>query len=250
MISRPPTLDEVVARIADAVHPWRIVLFGSRARGGHHDESDYDLFVEVDDSNVSLRELEGRIRHLIHAELTFDLKVKRPGEIERRRDDPGTIEWDVAREGRVLYAAPSAPTDLKPPLRVAEPSPLPPESMHEWLEVAARDARQLEVILPHIDELAPTICGLSQQMCEKYMKALLVSRRVRPERTHNLGKLLVALRAAGCPMPGLDADCELLTNYAIDPRYPAGNRIKVEEARLASEAASRIVRAVRAELPI
>ena len=81
------------------------------------------------------------------------------------------------------------------------------------------------------------------------MKALLVSRWVRPERTHNLTDLLTALRAAGCPLQDLDEDCKLLTNHAIEPRYPKGLKLGTEDARTAYAAAQRVLEAVRADLP-
>jgi HEPN domain-containing protein len=86
-------------------------------------------------------------------------------------------------------------------------------------------------------------------MCEKYLKALLVARRVRPERTHILTDLLRAVRGSGAALPGLDADCELLTKHAITPGYPADNKLRLNHARKAFAAAQRIISAVRAELP-
>lgn len=250
MIARPAALDEIVAQIADAVQPWRIILFGSRARGNHRAQSDYDLFVEVDDSHVPLAEIHDQIRKLTGASLTYDLKVKRPGEIERRRDDPGTIEWDVAREGRVLYAAPNAPVNLNP-RRVAEPSPLPPESTHGWIHVAEHDLRHARFLIAkedEIDDYSPDICWLSHQACEKYLKALIVSRRVRPERTHDLPRLLNAARACGCSLTTIDDDCTQLNAYSITARYPAGLDLGPEKARRAFAAANRVFDAIRAEL--
>ena len=57
------------------------------------------------------------------------------------------------------------------------------------------------------------------------MKALLVSRFVRPERSHDLEKLLDALRRDGLDLGPLDAECKLLTPYAIGARYGAGLRL-------------------------
>jgi HEPN domain-containing protein len=50
-------------------------------------------------------------------------------------------------------------------------------------------------------------------------------------------------------LPGIDDDCLLLTKHAITPRYPAGNKLGVDDARTAFAAAERVVSAVRAELP-
>jgi HEPN domain-containing protein/predicted nucleotidyltransferase len=240
--------DDMVTRIRQAVEPWRIVLFGSRARGDFKQHSDYDLYVEVSEDGATLKELHHRIRTAVGGG-NVDIKVNRRGHIERRRDDPGTIEWDVAREGRVLYAAPDAPTRLAPPKQVRESSGAVPESLTEWIELAERDLRHIKLLRDQEGGYSPEICWYSHQSCEKYMKALLVSRRVRPERTHDLTVLLAMLRKAGCALRGLDDDCALLTNHAIRPRYPAGLSLGVDDAERAFVAATRLIDAVRQELP-
>jgi HEPN domain-containing protein/predicted nucleotidyltransferase len=241
---------EIAARIAQAVRPWRIVLFGSRARGNPTPESDYDIFVEVDGDPPALKMLDREIRRLFgEPGWALDLKVRPSGEIERRRDDPGTLEWDVAREGKLLYADPRAPMVLFPPGRVGEPSREPPESMYEWLETAERDQRHCLDLIATGKDYSPEICWLSHQTSEKHMKALLVARRVRPPRTHKLDELLQTLGSAGCELPDLEHDCNLLTTHAIAPRYPAGLDLGAEDARAAFAAAERVVAAVRAQLP-
>jgi HEPN domain-containing protein/predicted nucleotidyltransferase len=249
--ARSEVLQEIVARITSVVSPWRIVLFGSRARGNPKEHSDYDIYVEVDAADdEALKKIHGQIWSLISGRgWTFDLKTRRRGTIERRRDDPGTIEWDVAREGKILYADPAASTELAPPRVVREPSPEPPVSVYEWLESAERNLRMREDLKATGKEYSPEICWLSHQICEKYMKALLVSLGVRPKRTHDLSDLLGALRANGLALPGLDADCKLLTKHAIDPRYPAGLDLGEQDARAASTAAERVIATVRALLP-
>ncbi len=252
MIQRAVTPDslavEASVRIADAIRPWRIVLFGSRARGTPKAHSDYDLYIEVDADESDLREIAGRIRELLAGPESFDLKVFPRGTLERRRDDPGPIEWDVAREGRLLYAAPAAPTSLTSAARVRERPTDVPESVAEWLESADRDVRHCEDLRQLGRDYSPEICWLSHQVCEKFLKALLVSRHVRPARTHELNVLLQALRDDGLELGALDADCTLLTGHAITPRYPAGLRLTRENARAAYAAAQRIVTAVRANL--
>ena len=256
--STPDVADEIAAQIARELRPWRVVLFGSRARGTAHADSDYDFYVEVGDLgevgdpaavNALLKAAHNRLIGLRLAPgRSVDFKVSPPGTIERRRDDPGTIEWDVAREGRVLYADPAAPRNITPPGRIGEPSREPPESVHEWLASANRNLRLRERISSS-EDFSPDICWLSHEVAEKYMKALLVARRVRPDRTHDLTSLLAALRAAGCTLTGLDEDAKLLTKYAVIPRYPAGLDLGADEASAATAAANRIVGAVRAELP-
>ena len=246
----PDFAAEITAQITRELRPWRVVLFGSRARGTARPGSDYDFYIEADDENGSLKEIHHRLTALRPVPGPgIDFKVNRPGTIERRRDDPGTIEWDVAREGRVLYADPAAPRDIRPPARIGEPAREPPESVHEWLAAAKRDLRHRDFIASSSDDFSPDVCWLCHGMVEKYMKALLVARRVRPERTHDLTRLLAALRAAGCPLAGLDDDVELLTKHAITPQYPAGLDLGVDDASAATAAADRVIDAIRAELP-
>ena len=215
--------DEVAARIAEAIRPWRIVLFGSRARGEGHEESDYDLLIEIDLGATPRIEIEQQIMELFHRrDFRIDFKLRQPGEIERRRDDPGALEWDVAREGRVLYADPAAPTNLMRVDCVGEPPVDPPESVREWLDNGQRDLRMCRLHVDLADDSWDYVCFWAQQTVEKHLKALLVSRRVRPDRTHNLTELLGALRAAGCELAEADADCSLLRKYAVTPRYPRG----------------------------
>jgi uncharacterized protein len=61
-----PRLEEAVGRLVDALHPRAIILFGSRARGEHRPESDYDLLVisdELHDYDEVYRPVSGRGLH-------------------------------------------------------------------------------------------------------------------------------------------------------------------------------------------
>src|SRR5258708_5574340 len=192
VVRHDEVVDEVAARIAEAVLPWRIVLFGSRARGDSREDSDYDLLIEIDSSATPRIEIERQIRELfLGRAFRVDVKLRGPGEIERRRDDPGALEWDVAREGRVLYADPEAPTNLMRADRVREPPVEPPESVREWLDSAERDLRMCRFHVELADDSWDFVCFWAQQTVEKHMKPLLVSRRVRPDRTHDLPDLLL-----------------------------------------------------------
>jgi HEPN domain-containing protein len=240
MIQRATTPDslalEASVRIAEAIRPWRIVLFGSRARGTPKPHSDYDLYIEVGADESDLPQITRQIRELLDGPGSFDLKVFPRGRLERRRDDPGTSE-------------PAAPTCLTSAARVRERPTEMPESVDEWLESADRDVRHAEHLLRSAETFGPDICWLSHQMCEKFLKALLVSRHVRPARTHELNLLLRALRDDGLELGAFDDDCTLLTGHAITPRYPAGLRLTDENASATYAAAQRIVTAVGANLP-
>ncbi len=155
----------------------------------------------------------------------------------------------MAREGRVLYADPEAPTNLMRADRVREPPVEPPESVREWLDSAERDLRMCRFHVELADDSWDFVCFWAQQTVEKHMKALLVSRRVRPDRTHDLTDLLAALRRADYELPEADADCVLLSPYAVATRYPGGPDLGEEDGRAALAAAERIVSAVKDLFP-
>ena len=250
---KPLTLgDPVLERISDAVvdrfRPRRIILFGSRARGDGRDDSDYDVVVELE--TTSPRESKTAVGLALHEIARIDVHIRVPGQIERRRDDPGTVDWDIAREGIVLY--PPGEFRLSPlPRVVRERRPdETPASVPEWIRTAEVD------VLVITNEMAsefipwPAICFHAQQAAEKYLKALLVKRWIRPERTHDIGALVHAVRAAGYLLPPLDADrCKKFGEYGVEPRYPGDAVIPDEAAgRQAVELMWAIVNAAKAHL--
>ncbi|MGH7664001.1 MAG: HEPN domain-containing protein [Gemmatimonadaceae bacterium] len=165
------------------------------------------------------------------------------------------MEWDIARDGIVLHSADgSGPARLGyAPLgtarrRVREHPIELPASVEEWLDHAREDLRNIEIVLESSSGAIPwsTMCFHGQQAAEKSLKAALVSRWLRPPRTHNLVELAKALKAAGCDLGDLAAELEALTTYAVDARYPKRTVIPNEsEGRPVVQGALRIVEAAR-----
>lgn len=99
-------LQEVVRRIVAAVHPEKIILFGSAARGEMGPDSDLDLLVIK--SCRHRRETAQRIRrNLIGLGIPKDVIVATPEDIARYKDTIGLVYRPALREGKVLYAAES-----------------------------------------------------------------------------------------------------------------------------------------------
>lgn len=100
-------LDKIVQALVDALHPERIVLFGSWARGEQRPDSDFDIFVQMPtgaDVREAASEAYGAIGPL-YAELQrgVDIVVKDRAFVERYGDLVGTVVRPVLREGKVLY---------------------------------------------------------------------------------------------------------------------------------------------------
>lgn len=96
----PSIVGEIVARI----HPVRVILFGSVARGDERPDSDLDLLVVLDEIDPAKRaHLMGQIRLAITAPASIDILVTDVEEFEERKDVNGSIFYWPAREGEIVY---------------------------------------------------------------------------------------------------------------------------------------------------
>jgi predicted nucleotidyltransferase len=98
-------VDNLVSQVVEAVHPLRIILFGSAARGEMRPDSDIDLLVvmpEGTDSRAITRLLYNQVDM---AEKDFDLVVATPGVLEKYKDNCALVYKWAIKEGREVYAA-------------------------------------------------------------------------------------------------------------------------------------------------
>jgi predicted nucleotidyltransferase len=99
----PGEIHRMVERIVERFHPEKVILFGSHARGTAGPDSDVDLLVvmQVEGSRrKQAAEIDGA---LIDRGLPLDLIVITPEELERQREQVGTVVRPAVREGIVLY---------------------------------------------------------------------------------------------------------------------------------------------------
>lgn len=101
---RDTHLDRLVERIVAAMQPDAIYLFGSRARGDARPDSDYDLLVVVPDS-LPREQWSWRALGSIPRDpgVPADVIPCRRSVFERRRAQVGTLSYQAAREGRLVY---------------------------------------------------------------------------------------------------------------------------------------------------
>ena len=98
-------LDRVVERIVEAVHPLRIILFGSGARGEMGPDSDVDLLVVMPEGTHRLDTAGFLHTRFDGIPLSVDVLVATPSDLERYRDSIGLVYYVILREGKELYAA-------------------------------------------------------------------------------------------------------------------------------------------------
>jgi uncharacterized protein len=97
---------EVVQKIALALNPQQIILFGSRARGDFRPDSDYDLLIVVDDKDESrCFELAGKAHSVVRGkDLALDVIVYPKSEFEFSLREQHDVVCYAMDDGKVLYA--------------------------------------------------------------------------------------------------------------------------------------------------
>ena len=101
-----PLAAEIAARIGAAFEPDVIVLYGSRARGDHDDDSDIDLLVVVPDSEHRIRDAAAMRCAVLDIEAAMDIAVVTRADVERWAGVSGTVLDAAMDEGRVVYERP------------------------------------------------------------------------------------------------------------------------------------------------
>jgi predicted nucleotidyltransferase len=100
-------LQTIATKIAEAIRPQKIILFGSWARGERGPHSDVDLLI-IQESKLPRPQRYAQVRRLFWGMgLPMDILVYTPEEFARYQSVPGSFTHTIAREGRVLYAEPS-----------------------------------------------------------------------------------------------------------------------------------------------
>ena len=99
----PERIEEIVERIVKAVHPYRIYLFGSHAKGTAAEDSDVDLLVVADMEGPRHRRSLSIHRLFPRRNFGMDVLVFKPEEFERQKAFMNSISNIVSKEGKILY---------------------------------------------------------------------------------------------------------------------------------------------------
>ena len=90
----------------------------------------------------------------------------------------------------------------------------------EWIEKAVDDELNAQSILTHRDGAPSGVCFLSQQIAEKYLKALLVFHQKPFLKVHDLLDLETRLLEIEPEIKILHQELVSLNRYYIETRYP------------------------------
>lgn len=229
---------QIVERAVASFAPERIILFGSRARGDHRDDSDYDVMFVVDPHGAERSVVEARVREALGDLCSMmDIIISFVANYIWRRTDVGTLEYMAEREGRVLYSRPGFDITA----RVRETPPDEPRSLPEWIARAQRDYRALDALLRTGEPLEDSICFHAHQAVEKALKAVLVRNQISPPHRHLLKHLLALCPESLQRLGGVADACAILDAVFPKTRYP-DDPIPTEAEVEAAVTAARLVR--------
>jgi len=111
----------------------------------------------------------------------------------------------------------------------------------EWFQLADNDELAGETLLK--ENVAPsTVCFLSQQCAEKYLKGLMAFKNIDIVRVHDFAQLVNLLKPAVPEIAKFTDEFVLLNKYYIQTRYSAdvAEGFSLQEAKTALNAAKNI----------
>jgi HEPN domain-containing protein/predicted nucleotidyltransferase len=189
-------LSDISRRLIKEYDPEKIILFGSRAEGKDSEGSDIDLVIVKE---TDKRPLDRRIEVetlLADRAVPIDLIVYTPDEIRRLYSIGSPFVEEIVEKGRLLYMR---------------------KATSAWMREAEEELESASVLYEH--ERYRAACYHSQQAVEKGLKAVIIEKGKRPERTHDVVELHNAVTGMGVDS-GLSVDDAVYLNSIYKGRYP------------------------------
>lgn len=234
LVTAEPELQQITRAIVDIANPVRVVLFGSRARGNADPESDYDIMVEIDDGNRR-DDRRRAIDDAMHANSwAVDLSIRTPGEFDKARDHPFYVDYDIARDGRVLYRRSDASAHWPGPPRVRESKEDAAWRAAPWLKSAEPDFATIDILASSGKDVPSSMYFHSHAAVEKLLKAAIYVAGTIPPHTHDLKQLLKLCPKELSDREDLRNACAFLYEKLATSRYAdAGPPPTVDDGRRA-----------------
>lgn len=98
-------IQEITDIIVQTVHPKKVFLIGSYAKGNAHQKSDLDFLIISSNPNISKYERTTEIqKKLFHyPQIPIDILMFTENEVQEKADNPLTFIGDAIKNGIVVY---------------------------------------------------------------------------------------------------------------------------------------------------
>ncbi len=177
--------------------PESIILFGSRAAGTARETSDFDLLIVT---SAGARPVERRAiaeRALLDRAVPLDIFVYTPQEMLYLHSIGSPFIDEVLETGRVLYVR---------------------KATEQWIRDSEDELSSARVLQENGKHRAA--CFHSQQCVEKCLKALIIEKSEKPEKTQDILELNSHVRRLGWTVD-LDGEEAVFLNSIYKGRYPS-----------------------------
>ena len=189
-------LKDISRRLIEEYDPDKIILFGSRVEGKDNESSDIDLVIVKE---TEKRPLDRRIEVetlLADRAVPIDIVVYTPDEMRNLYSMGSPFIEEIVEKGRLLYMR---------------------KATAVWIKEAEEELESANVLVEH--GRFKSACYHSQQSVEKGLKAILLEKGQRPERTHDIVELHRAVTKTGSDS-GLSMEDAVYLNSIYKGRYP------------------------------
>jgi predicted nucleotidyltransferase len=105
MEDKSKVINQLIQRIVDIVHPLKIILFGSAARGDMTPNSDIDVLIVMPEGTHRRYTAQLLYRKLNGTGISFDIIVATSEDLIKYKDNIGLIYHTILEEGKEIYAA-------------------------------------------------------------------------------------------------------------------------------------------------
>ena len=226
-IQAPTDIDAAIGNVLDIIvqgwDPLQIVLFGSRARGDHREDSDIDLLVVLEQCE-DRKQTRWDIREALPTPLiSTDVIVTTPTLWLKRAGLVGAVERKALIEGRILYVRGGGDPVIETALHL--------------LQLSLGDLNGAEFLLGSPSQDPRLACFHAQQAAEKALKAALELEHNDYPRIHALHELLPQLPQTW-PAHELDLNLKRLSALVVEVRYPDVDKLpsRVEAVEAVADA--------------
>jgi HEPN domain-containing protein/predicted nucleotidyltransferase len=228
MTALPPDLLGVLrAEIArQGLTLRQVVLFGSRAKGTHRPDSDWDLLIilrETLDPSAKRRFLT-RLEAALRANgIPTDLILVSESELPYKATCVGNITHYALQEG-ISGIPVSSAWAMDKILNQEDIMAMHREEAHRWLAHARSDVRLGRLALELYKEDAPSLGAAAfhaQQAAEKALKAFLIFHQQPFPKTHSIKQLLqLCAKIDPASAPLVEESYDVLSQCVTQGRYP------------------------------
>jgi predicted nucleotidyltransferase/HEPN domain-containing protein len=200
----PVPVRDAVERLVAAFAPERIWLYGSRARGDHHEGSDWDLVMVLPDARP--RPARADVFAAARADgAPVDVQVMHHASFHDRLHLRASFPSAIVRDGRIVYQeVDMGVTDAR-----------------RWIEWARRNLMSAQILLSATPPQIPNATFLHQQAVERAGKALLALADTPIAKTHDAGGIASALADSHPDLAERIAALTDLSNLGQGLRYPS-----------------------------